>query len=62
MPMPDNFKINLNQNLWVLFLTLSALGTSEYFRLCALYIISLVLSICASISVIITLAFYTYNY
>ncbi len=32
-----NFKINLNQNLWGLLLSLITLGTAEYFKLFTLY-------------------------
>jgi hypothetical protein len=58
----DNFKINLNQNLWGLLLTLLTLGTAEYFELSTLYWFGLVLSILASISFLITLIAYTINY
>jgi glucan phosphoethanolaminetransferase (alkaline phosphatase superfamily) len=58
----DSFKINLNQNLWGLLLTLLALGTSEYFDLYTLYWISLILSILTSISFLVTLLAYTINY
>jgi len=33
MPSADDLKINLNQNLWGLLLSLGALGTSEYYKL-----------------------------
>lgn len=62
MSTADNFKINLNQNLWGLLLTLIALGTAEYFGLCTLYWFGLVLSILTSISFLITLTAYTINY
>ena len=58
----NNFKINLNQNLWGLFLTLLALGTAEHFDLCTLYWFGLVLSGLTSISFIFTLIAYTINY
>lgn len=58
----DNFKINLNQNLWGLLLTLLTLGTAEYFELCTLYWFGLVLSGLTSISFLITLIAYTINY
>jgi hypothetical protein len=59
---PDNFKINLNQNLWVLVVALITLATSEYFGLCTLYWFGLILSILTSISLVFTLVAYTYNY
>jgi len=40
----DNFKINLNQNLWVLVVAFIALGASEYYRLCTLFWFGVVLS------------------
>jgi len=58
----DNFKINLNQNLWVLVVSLLGLGLSEYFDLQKLMRISYVLSIISSISIFCTLFFYTINY
>lgn len=58
----NEFKINLNQNLWVLIISFSGLGFSEYFDLQKLLSISYILSIVSSISVFITLIFYTINY
>lgn len=58
----DNFKINLNQNIWILIVSLIALGISEYYNLCTLYYFGFFLSIIASVSVLITLFFYTFNY
>jgi len=62
MSIPDTVKVNLNQNLWALLLVLSALGAAEYLRLCTLFWFSVVLSALVSISVIVTLSFYTYTY
>lgn len=50
----DNFKINLNQNLWGLLVALLALGISEYYDLNTLYVFGLILSIFVSISYLIT--------
>lgn len=58
----DNFKINLNQNLWGLLLALVTLGASEYFNLCTLYWFGFILSILASISFLFSLIAYTINY
>lgn len=58
----DNFKINLNQNLWGLLLALITLGTAEYFKLCTLYWFGFILSSLTSISFIVTLLAYTLNY
>jgi hypothetical protein len=59
---PDKFKINLNQNVWILVISFSGLGFSEYFRLFKLEILSFILSIFALCSISLTLIFYTYNY
>jgi len=58
----ENFKINLNQNLWGLLLSLLTLGTAEYFKLCTLYWFGIILSSLTSISFIVTLTAYTLNY
>jgi hypothetical protein len=58
----DNFKINLNQNIWGLILSLMALGTAEYYELCTLYWFGLVLSGLTSLSFVVTLFAYTVNY
>ena len=58
----ENFKINLNQNLWGLILSLFTLGASEYYELCTLYWFGLVLSCFTSLSLVITLIAYTINY
>jgi hypothetical protein len=58
----ENFKINLNQNLWVLIVALLTLGCSEYFKLKMLYYFGFWLSIPASISIILSLFYYTKNY
>jgi len=58
----DKVSIKLNQNLWGLFLSLVALGASEYFKLCVLFWFALVLSVLATISYIITLIPYTRYY
>lgn len=58
----DNFKIELNQNLWALIVSLIALGASEYYELSTLYRFGFILSILTSISFFITLIAYTYIY
>jgi predicted Kef-type K+ transport protein len=57
-----SFKINLNQNLWVLVASLLSLGLAEYFDLHLLLVIGLILSLCSTISVIFTLTSYTKKY
>lgn len=58
----QNFKINLNQNLWGLTISLIALGCSEKYQLSDLEIISVVLAVVMGVSVIITTFAYTYKY
>ncbi|OIP79569.1 MAG: hypothetical protein COT39_00610 [Parcubacteria group bacterium CG08_land_8_20_14_0_20_48_21] len=59
MHFEDKFKIKLNQNLWVLVAGFLSLGFSEYYDLEKLRFLSLVFSIFALISVVVTLLFYT---
>ncbi len=58
----EQFKINLNQNLWGLLLGLAALGKAEHFALCTLFWFALALSVIMTISVIFTTIAYTVNY
>lgn len=58
----ENFKINLNQNLWALIVALLTLGSLEYFNLNATFYFGLCLSIITSISLLFTLFCYTKNY
>lgn len=58
----DQFKINLNQNLWGLVITLLALGAAEYFDLCTLFWFAVVLSTIMALSVAVTTLAYTINY
>jgi putative effector of murein hydrolase LrgA (UPF0299 family) len=58
----DQFKINLNQNLWGLLVSYGFLGVAEYYTLCTLYWFAIVPSIAMSISVCITTFSYTSNY
>ena len=62
MPIEDKFNVNLNQNLWGLVVAYAALGAAEHWRLCWLSRLSLVVAIGLSISVLITVAFYTWDY
>ena len=54
--------INLNQNLWALFISLSALGVAEYFQSPKLEDIAFILTIITAISCVFTLIAYTLNY
>jgi len=58
----EAFKINLNQNLWGLVVSLVALGAAEHFKLCTLYWIAAALSALMAISVAVTTVAYTINY
>ena len=58
----ENFKINLNQNLWGLIVAFAALGISEYYGLCALFWVSLLVSVVMTISVVATVIAYTIKY
>lgn len=58
----DNFKINLNQNLWGLVVGLGALGIAEFYNLCILFWFSIAVSLIMVISVAVTMWAYTINY
>lgn len=58
----SDIKVNLNQNLWGLLVSLSTLGSAEFFGLCSLYWFGLILSILTSLSFLVTLIAYTRNY
>lgn len=58
----ENFKINLNQNLWALIVAFLTLGCAEYFNLDTLYYFGFITSIITSISISFSLFYYTKNY
>lgn len=58
----EQFKINLNQNLWGLVVAFGALGAAEHYRLCTLFWFSAVVSIIMVLSVAVTTVAYTTNY
>lgn len=58
----DQFKINLNQNLWALVVSLLTLGTAEYYCLKTLFWFGVILSGLSTISLLVTLFSYTVNY
>jgi putative effector of murein hydrolase LrgA (UPF0299 family) len=62
MSAQDQFRINLNQNLWGLVAAFAALGAAEYFKLCALFWFAVVMSLVMSVSVAFTTFAYTANY
>lgn len=59
---PVNIEFNLNQNLWLLLVSLISLGVSEYFYLKYLLIFSTIVTIFAVISLFFTVIFYTHHY
>ena len=58
----DNFKINLNQNLWGLVVSFAFLGAAEYYKLCILFWFSVVPAAAMVISICFTTWSYTANY
>lgn len=58
----ENFKINLNQNLWGLLVCLGFVGAAEYYNLCVLLWLSVVPAIVMIVSVCITTYAYTRKY
>ncbi len=62
MAVEDQFKINLNQNLWGLVVAFGALGVAEHWCLKWLFRLSLCVGIIMSVSVFFTMLFYTLNY
>lgn len=58
----EQFKINLNQNLWGLIVGLVGLGVAERYNLCTLYWFSVVVSVVMVTSVSVTTLAYTINY
>lgn len=58
----EQFKINLNQNLWGLMVGLSGLGVAEHFGLCTLFWFAAVVSVIMVLSVAATTLAYTINY
>lgn len=58
----DDFKINLNQNLWGLVVSLASLGVSEFYELCTLFWFSVVIALIMTLSIAATTFAYTRNY
>jgi len=59
---PEQFRINLNQNLWGLLVGLGALGAAEYFNLRTLFWFAVVVSVIMVLSVAATTLAYTIKY
>lgn len=62
MASTQDFKINLNQNLWGLLVGLVAMGAAEHYNLCTLFWFSVVVSSIMILSVTATTIAYTCNY
>jgi hypothetical protein len=58
----DDFKINLNQNLWGLVVALISLGLSEHLALRVLFWFAVVLVSLMTLSVVATTIAYTLRY
>jgi hypothetical protein len=58
----EQLKINPNQNLLGLVVSFGALGVAEYYELCVLFWLSIIISIVMVISVAVTTCFYTIDY
>ena len=58
----EQFRVNLNQNLWGLVVVFTALGAAEHYRLCILFWFSAVASAIMVMSVAVTTLAYTINY
>jgi hypothetical protein len=58
----ENFKINLNQNLWGLVVGLAALGVAERYSLSKLACFGLFISGLMSLSLLATTISYTFKY
>lgn len=57
----DQFRINLNQNLWGLVVGLLALGVSEYYKLSTLHCFSVAITSVMTVSIFVTTYAYTVN-
>lgn len=62
MAIEEKFNINLNQNLWGLVVTYTALGIAEHWCLPWLFRFSCVAALFITISVLLTVGAYTWNY
>ncbi len=58
----EQFKINLNQNLWGLLVGFGTLGVAEYFKLWTLFGFAVVISVIMVSSIAVTTFAYTVNY
>lgn len=62
MAIEDKFKINLNQNLWGMVVSYVTTGLSQRYGFHELWWLSFVVACVMSLSVLICIAFYTFDY
>lgn len=62
MSAAEQFKINLNQNLWGVVVSFIALGVAEYYKLCILFWFAVIVSFIMAVSISVTTLAYTINY
>lgn len=62
MELPDNVKINLNQNLWGLLVSFAFLGTAEHLKLYVLFWFSIIPALVMVVSICVTTWAYTQRY
>lgn len=62
MSAAEQFKINLNQNLWGVVVSFGALGAAEYYKLCTLFWFAVVVAVVMVASIAATTLAYTINY
>ena len=58
----NNLNINLNQNMWLALIGLSAMGLSEHYRLCVTFWFGFILTCLSILSLIPSLIAYTKSY
>lgn len=58
----ENFRINLNQNIWGLMISIVTLAAGEYYCLNTLFWVGVILTSVTGLSYVITLIPYTVNY
>ena len=59
---PEHVKIKLNQNIWAFAVSIAVLGASEHYNLPRTMYWSELATIASTISLIITVGYYTYHY
>jgi glucan phosphoethanolaminetransferase (alkaline phosphatase superfamily) len=62
MSAAEQFKINLNQNLWGVVVIFGSLGAAEYYKLYTLFWFAVIVSVIMVVSLAVTTLAYTLNY